>query len=232
MGMADLMLCGGAEAAITPLTVSGFANMKALSKGAADPKKSSRPFDKNRDGFVIGEGAGVLVLETLEHAQKRGAKIFAEVVGYGLSGDAYHITTPAPGGEGAKRAMEAALISASISPHDVGYINAHGTSTGYNDKLETEAIYKVFGDRIPVSSTKGVTGHCLGAAGGIEAVFLVKSLMNQIIPPTAHFEEKDPECFLDYVVEGARKLDFSYGLSNSFGFGGTNSSLVMKKFHS
>jgi 3-oxoacyl-[acyl-carrier-protein] synthase II len=231
--MADVMVCGGSESTVCELTVTGFANMKALSRRNEDPATASRPFDRNRDGFVLGEGAGILVLEELEHAKRRGATIYGEIVGYGMSGDAYHLTSPAPEGEGAQRSMKAALASAHITPADVQYINAHGTSTYYNDLNETRAIQAVFGshaDKLWISSTKGVTGHCLGAAGGIEAVFLAKTMETQVAPPTANLTESDPECPLDYVPLTAREGKLSYGLSNSFGFGGTNATLVCKKW--
>ncbi len=201
-GMADLMLAGGSEAAISPLGVTSFANMKALSKGAGDPQKASRPFDRDRDGFVMGEGCGLLVLEELGQAQRRGAKIYAEVVGYGLSGDAYHITAPAPDHEGGYRCMQMALKTAKLRTDQINYINAHGTSTKMNDHLESVAIENLFKDsakKIAVSSTKGVTGHCLGAAGGIEGVFTALSVYSSLVPPTANYEFKDPDCRLDYV---------------------------------
>lgn len=232
-GMADVMLCGGSEAAICEVGVYGFGNMKALSKNNSDPKFASRPFDKDRDGFVMGEGAGLLVLEEYEHAKARGAKIYAEVTGYGMSADAYHITSPSPHGEGAVRCMQEALRSAGLDPKSVGYINAHGTSTYYNDMNESEAIMTVFGDhakKLAVSSTKGVTGHCLGAAGGIEAIVLAKSLHEGVIPPTAGLREPGEECPLDYVPEKARKVGLKAGMSNSFGFGGTNGTIVMTHY--
>ena len=231
--MADLMVCGGSEAPLCELSMAGFANMKAMSRQNDTPETASRPFDRTRDGFVLGEGAGLLVLEELEHAKKRGAHIYAEVVGYGMSGDAYHLTAPAPEGEGAQRCMRNAMTAAGISPEAVGYINAHGTSTHYNDLYETKAIQHVFGahaDNLMISSTKGVTGHCLGAAGGIEAVFLAKALEMQLIPPTANLTEPDPDCPLDYVPLQARTAQISYGISNSFGFGGTNGTLVFKQW--
>ncbi len=230
--MADVMIAGGSESTICELGIAGFANMKALSRNNDDPKRASRPFDLNRDGFVMGEGGGVLILEEYEHAKKRGARIYAEVLGYGMSGDAYHITQPSPGGEGAQRCMRAALHSAKLRPDQIDYINAHGTSTFYNDINESEAIRQVFkeaADKIWISSTKGVTGHCLGGAGAIEAVFLTKTLETGIVAPTANLETKDPECSLDYVPLIARERNVRYALSNSFGFGGTNATLVIGK---
>ncbi|HSB11560.1 MAG TPA: beta-ketoacyl-ACP synthase II [Blastocatellia bacterium] len=232
-GDADAMVCGGAEAAITPMGVGGFAAMRALSTRNDDPEHASRPFDADRDGFVIGEGAGVLILEELEHARARGAKIYAEMAGYGMSSDAFHITQPSEDGDGAVRVMMNAINDARIDPHEVGYINAHGTSTFYNDKLETMAIKRVFGDSaysIPVSSTKSMMGHLLGAAGGVEAGVMALSLRNQIVPPTANYEKPDPDCDLDYVPNSARRVQMKYALSNSFGFGGTNAALLMKRF--
>jgi 3-oxoacyl-[acyl-carrier-protein] synthase II len=232
-GDADAMLCGGAEAAITPMGVGGFAAMRALSTRNGDPEHASRPFDADRDGFVIGEGAGVLLLEELERARGRGAKIYAELVGYGMSSDAFHITQPSEDGDGAIRVMTNAIKDAGIRPHDIGYINAHGTSTHYNDKLETLAIKKVFGDSaysIPVSSTKSMMGHLLGAAGGVEAGISALALRDQIVPPTANYERNDPDCDLDYVSNGARRVAMQYVLSNSFGFGGTNAALLMKRY--
>jgi 3-oxoacyl-[acyl-carrier-protein] synthase II len=232
-GDADAVLCGGAEAAITPMGVGGFAAMRALSTRNDDPEHSSRPFDADRDGFVIGEGAGVLVLEELDHARRRGAKVYAEVVGYGMSSDAFHITQPSEDGDGAVRVMSNAIKDAGIEPREVGYINAHGTSTFYNDKLETMAIKRVFADaayRMPVSSTKSMMGHLLGAAGGVEAGLLALALRDQIMPPTANYEKPDPDCDLDYVPNQARRAQIRYALSNSFGFGGTNAALLMKQF--
>lgn len=232
-GDADAMLCGGAEAAITPMGVGGFAAMRALSTRNADPEHASRPFDADRDGFVIGEGAGVLLLEELERARGRGAKIYAEMVGYGMSSDAFHITQPSEDGDGAVRVMTNAIKDAGIQPHDVDYINAHGTSTHYNDKLETLAIKRVFGDSaysIPVSSTKSMMGHLLGAAGGVEAGISALALYDQIVPPTANYEKPDPDCDLDYVPNAARRTPLRYVLSNSFGFGGTNAALLMKRY--
>jgi 3-oxoacyl-[acyl-carrier-protein] synthase II len=232
-GDADAMLCGGAEAAITPMGVGGFAAMRALSTRNDDPEHASRPFDADRDGFVIGEGAGVLILEELEHAKSRGAKIYAEVAGYGMSSDAFHITQPSENGDGAIRVMTNALKDAGVQSHEVDYINAHGTSTHYNDKLETMAIKQVFGDSaysIPVSSTKSMMGHLLGAAGGVEAGVIALTLRHQIIPPTANLDKADPECDLDYVPNHSRRRTMKYALSNSFGFGGTNAALLMKRY--
>ncbi len=231
--MADIMVCGGVESAITPSSIAGFGNMKALSPNNEHPEEASRPFDLNRDGFVMGEGAGILVLEELEHAQKRGAKIYAELIGYGMSGDAYHITSPAPEGEGAQRCMRMALNMGKIPVSEMDYINAHGTSTKLNDFYETRAIKGVFGDcakTVSISSTKGVTGHCLGAAGGIEAVFTVKALEDQIVPPTAGLKTPDPECDLDYTPGEAKRRQIRYAMSNSFGFGGTNATIAFKKW--
>ena len=232
-GDADAMLCGGAEAAITPMGVGGFAAMRALSTRNDDPEHASRPFDAERDGFVIGEGAGVLILEELGHARERGAKVYAEVVGYGMSSDAFHITQPSENGDGAIRVMTNAIKDAGIQPHEIDYINAHGTSTHYNDKLETMAIKRVFGDSaysIPVSSTKSMMGHLLGAAGGVEAGISALALRDQIVPPTANLEKPDPECDLDYVPNASRRRPMRYALSNSFGFGGTNAALLMKVY--
>lgn len=231
-GDADIMITGGTEAAITPMSLAGFSSMKALSTNP-DPKSASRPFDKNRDGFVMGEGAGILVIEELEHAISRGAKIYAEIAGYGGSCDAYHMTSPNPEGKGAASAMEQAIKDAGISSSDISYINAHGTSTDYNDKFETIAIKKVFGDKaykIPVSSTKSMTGHLLGAAGGIEGVILALSLKNNIAPPTINLETPDEDCDLNYVPNKAVYAELNYGMSNSFGFGGHNAVIVMKKY--
>jgi 3-oxoacyl-[acyl-carrier-protein] synthase II len=232
-GDADVMICGGAESAITPMSVAGFASMRALSTRNDDPKKASRPFDAERDGFVIGEGAGIIILEELEFAKARGAKIYAEIVGYGMSGDAFHITAPDETGSGPRRVMQKAIKDAGITPEQIGYINAHGTSTPYNDKFETLAIKQVFGDyvyNLPVSSTKSMTGHALGAAGGIEAVFSVLSLYHKTLPPTINYEFPDPECDLDYIPNEPRQKEVEYALSNSFGFGGTNACLVFKRF--
>jgi 3-oxoacyl-[acyl-carrier-protein] synthase II len=228
---ADVMIAGGTEAAITPMGIGGFAAMRALSTRNDAPEKASRPWDKDRDGFVVGEGAGILILEELEHAKRRGAKILAEIVGYGMSGDAYHITSPAPEHEGGYRVMLNAIRDAKIQPSDIGYVNAHGTSTDLGDKLESVAIKRTFADKIPpVSSTKSMTGHLLGGAGGLEAGITVLALRNQIIPPTINYETPDPECDLDYVPNHARKVSFDYALSNSFGFGGTNGSLVFRRW--
>jgi len=232
-GDADIMICGGAEASITPMGIGGFAAMKALSTRNDEPARASRPFDKDRDGFVVGEGSGILILETLERAQKRSAKILAEVAGYGMSGDAYHITQPAEGGDGAYRVMRAALRDAKVEPDRVGYVNAHGTSTPIGDAIETQAMKKAFGDharKIPVSSTKSMTGHLLGGAGGLEAGISVLALRDQILPPTINYEVPDPECDLDYVPNKARKVAVEYALSNSFGFGGTNAALVFRRW--
>lgn len=232
-GDADAMICGGAEAAITPMGVGGFAAMRALSTRNDEPERASRPFDRDRDGFVIGEGAGVLILEELESARRRGARIYAEIVGYGMSADAYHITQPAEDGEGAVRVMLNAIRDAGIQPHEVDYINAHGTSTYYNDKIETAAIKRAFGDSaysIAVSSTKSMMGHLLGAAGGVEAAVTALAVYEQIIPPTINYENPDPECDLDYVPNQARRARIRYALSNSFGFGGTNAALLLKRY--
>ncbi|MCX7883547.1 MAG: beta-ketoacyl-ACP synthase II [Caloramator sp.] len=232
-GEADIMFTGGTEAAITPLAVAGFSSMKALSENNENPKSASRPFDKNRDGFVIGEGAGILILEELEHALKRKAKIYAEVVGYGASCDAYHMTSPDPEGEGAALAIKRAIEDADIKPEDINYINAHGTSTDYNDKFETLAIKKVFGTKaydIPISSTKSMTGHLLGAAGGIEGVILALTINKDIIPPTINLDNPDEECDLNYVPNKAISRKLQYGISNSFGFGGHNAVVVFKKY--
>jgi len=232
-GAADMMICGGTEATVTPMGIGGFASMKALSTRNDDPSHASRPFDAQRDGFVVGEGAGILILESLEHAQKRGAQILAEIVGYGMSGDAYHITQPAENGDGAFRVMRAALKDAKLSPDDIGYVNAHGTSTPLGDALETIALKRVFGERakqVPVSSTKSMTGHLLGGAGGLEAGISVLALRDQILPPTINQETPDPACDLDYVPNKARKASVEYALSNSFGFGGTNAALIFKRW--
>jgi 3-oxoacyl-[acyl-carrier-protein] synthase II len=215
--------------------LGGFAAMRALSTRNDAPEKACRPFDKDRDGFIIGEGAGVLILEELGHAEARGATIYAELVGYGMSGDAFHITTPSEDGDGGYRVMKAALESAGIGPADIQYINAHGTSTEYNDRTETLAIKRVFGDhayKVAISSTKSMTGHLLGAAGGLEAGISVLAIHNQLLPPTANLDNPDVDCDLDYTPKVARKADVTYALSNSFGFGGTNAALVFKKFDS
>jgi len=230
---ADVMIAGGTEAAITPMGVGGFAAMRALSTRNEEPEKASRPWDAGRDGFVIGEGAGILILEELEFARRRGAKILAEVVGYGMSGDASHITQPAPEGEGAYRVMLNTMHDAKIQPEQVGYINAHGTSTDIGDKLETVAIKRAFGDhayKVAVSSTKSMTGHLLGGAGGLEAGITVLALHDQEIPPTANLENPDPECDLDYVPIKSRKAELEYAMSNSFGFGGTNGALLFRRW--
>jgi 3-oxoacyl-[acyl-carrier-protein] synthase II len=230
---ADVMIAGGSEAAITPLGVGGFAAMRALSTRNDEPARASRPFDAERDGFVMGEGSGVIVLEELEHARRRGAPVYAELVGYGMSADAYHITAPSEDGDGAMRVMGAALRNAKIGPGEVQYINAHGTSTPYNDKLETLAIKKLFGDHagsLAISSTKSMTGHLLGAAGGLEAGISALAVKHQMVPPTINLEHPDPECDLDYVPHKARPLAIEYALSNSFGFGGTNGALLFKRF--
>lgn len=232
-GEADIIITGGSEAPITELALAGFCSMRAMSTRNDDPKGACRPFDANRDGFVMGEGAGILILESYEHAVKRGAKILAEVVGYGLTADAYHITAPAPDGNGGARAMEQALDVAGISPNMVDYINAHGTSTPYNDKFETLAIKKVFGDyayNLAVSSTKSMTGHLFGAAGGLEAIILVKAIVDEFIPPTINYTVADPECDLDYVPSQGRRLQVEYALSNSFGFGGHNACILIKRY--
>ena len=232
-GDADAMICGGAESAITPMSVAGFASMRALSTRNDDPKHASRPFDLTRDGFVIGEGAGLMILEELEFARARGANILAEIVGYGMSGDAFHVTMPDETGSGAIRVMERALKDAGLAPEQIGYINAHGTSTPYNDKFESLAIKKVFGEHaynIPVSSTKSMTGHALGAAGGLEAVFSVKVLQENKLPPTINYEFPDPDCDLDYIPNVPRDATVDYVLSNNFGFGGTNACLIFKRF--
>ncbi|PAE25166.1 beta-ketoacyl-ACP synthase II [Bacillus sp. 7894-2] len=231
-GDADAMISGGAEAPITKMSVAGFCANTALSTNP-DPKTASRPFDQNRDGFVIGEGAGIVVLEELEHALARGAKIYAEIVGYGATGDAYHITAPAPGGEGGARAMKMAIEDGGLKPDNIDYINAHGTSTDYNDKFETLAIKEVFGDhayKLAVSSTKSMTGHLLGAAGGIEAIFTVLAMKEGILPPTINLENPDPECDLDYVPNKAREKEITAAMSNSLGFGGHNATIVFKRY--
>jgi 3-oxoacyl-[acyl-carrier-protein] synthase II len=232
-GDADVMIAGGAEAIILPLTIAGFCQMKAMSTRNDEPTKASRPFDADRDGFVCGEGGGLLVLESLEHAVRRDARIYAEIVGYGMTGDAHHMTAPDPEGDGAARAMGAALRDAGLGASAVGYINAHGTSTPYNDKFETLAIKRVFGEharKLAVSSTKSMTGHLLGAAGGIEAIATVLAIQHGILPPTMNYEKLDPDCDLDYVPNQARKQDVEVALSNAFGFGGTNATLAFQKY--
>lgn len=232
-GDADAIIAGGTEANITPLCVSGFNAMKALSTRNDEPQKACRPFEKNRDGFVIGEGAGILILEELEFALRRKAKIYAELIGFGYTGDAYHITAPPPDGEGAARCMKMAIRDAGLTPEEVDYINAHGTSTPLNDVTETIAIKTVFGEhakKIPISATKSMTGHLLGAAGSTEAIFTILSIRDGILPPTINYEEPDPECDLDYVPNQARRQDIRVGMSNAFGFGGTNATLIFKKF--
>ena len=234
-GAAEMMICGGTEATITPMGVGGFASMRALSTRNDDPATASRPFDRDRDGFVVGEGCGILILESLEHAMRRNAPIVAEIVGYGMSGDAYHITQPVENGDGAFRVMRAALKDAKLSPDDIGYVNAHGTSTPIGDAIETRAMKRLFGERainkkLPVSSTKSMTGHLLGGAGGLEAGISVLALRDGILPPTINQFNSDPECDLDYVPNHARKQTVDYALSNSFGFGGTNAALIFKRW--
>ncbi len=231
-GLADVIIAGGAESTITPLALSGFANMKALSSNNDNPRRASRPFDLNRDGFVMGEGAGIMILESFEHARARGARMYAEVAGYGANGDAYHITAPSPEGRGAMQCMSRALSNAGMQPHEIDYINAHGTSTKFNDHVETLAIKNVFGDhahRLAVSSTKGATGHLLGAAGAIEAIFTVLALNRGTLPPTINYDTPDPECDLNYVPNVPVQRSITSGMSNSFGFGGTNAVLIFKK---
>lgn len=232
-GDADVMLAGGTESSITPLSIGGFANMRALSKRNDDPKTASRPFDRDRDGFVMGEGCGIMMLESLEHAQARGAKIYGEFAGYGASADAYHMTAPDESGDGAIRSMKAALRDAGVEPSDIDYINAHGTSTPFNDRGESVAITQVFGDhakKLKISSTKSMTGHLLGAAGSVEGIYCCMAIEKGIIPPTINLMNQDPECTLDYVPNEAQKLEVKYALSNSFGFGGTNGTLIFKKY--
>jgi 3-oxoacyl-[acyl-carrier-protein] synthase II len=232
-GGADAMITGGVESVITPSCLAGFAAMKALSTRNDDPLHASRPFDNDRDGFVVGEGAGMLIIESLEHAQERGAKIYAEVAGYGMSGDGYHMTSPPPDGNGAVRCMQAAIADAGLEPSAVDYINAHGTSTPLNDLYETRAVKAVFGDhayKLAMSSTKSMTGHLLGGAGGIESVFTALTIHHGMIPPTVNFERPGEECDLDYVPNEARKADVQVAMSNSFGFGGTNATVVLRKF--
>jgi 3-oxoacyl-[acyl-carrier-protein] synthase II len=232
-GQADVMIAGGAEAAITPMGIGGFAAMRALSRRNEEPERASRPFDKDRDGFVVGEGSGVLVMESLEHALDRGASIYAEIVGYGMTSDAYHITAPSPDGDGAVRVMTQALDDAGVQPEKIGYINAHGTSTEYNDRTETTAIKTVFGDhayRLAISSTKSMTGHLLGGSGGLEAGISALAVKEQRLPPTINYETPDPDCDLDYVPNESRSIELEYALSNSFGFGGTNASLLFRRY--
>jgi len=232
-GDADVMIAGGSEAAITPMSVGGFAAMRALSTRNDEPERASRPFDKDRDGFIIGEGAGIVVLEELEHARRRGASIYAELVGYGMSADAYHITAPSEDGAGGVRVMQLALKKAGIQPEQVDYINAHGTSTPYNDRLETLAIKSCFGahaHRVAISSTKSMTGHLLGGAGGLEAGISALAVHHQRVPPTINLDHADPDCDLDYVPHTSRELNIQYALSNSFGFGGTNAALLFKRY--
>jgi 3-oxoacyl-[acyl-carrier-protein] synthase II len=230
---ADVMIVGGAEAAVTPIALAGFGSMRALSTRNDEPEKASRPFDKDRDGFVIGEGAGILMLEELEHAKSRGAEIIAEICGYGMSADAYHMTAPAPGGEGAIRSMKLAIEDAELKVDEIEHINAHGTSTELNDKNETEAIKALFGKRaydIPITATKSMVGHLLGAAGALEAIATILTIKNSIIPPTINYETKDPDCDLDYTPNEAREQNISNAISNSFGFGGQNATLTFKKY--
>jgi 3-oxoacyl-[acyl-carrier-protein] synthase II len=228
------MLAGGTEAAITPLGVAGFCNMQALSQRNDEPEKASRPFDAERDGFIMGEGAGVILLEELEHAVKRNARIYCEITGYGLTADAYHITAPSPQGEGGARAMKMAIDDADCKPEEVDYVNAHGTSTPLNDKLETMAIKTVFGEHafnMPISSNKSMVGHLLGAAGGVEAIATILTISEGIIPPTINYENADPECDLDYVPNTARKATVNIAISNSLGFGGHNCTIVFKRLN-
>ncbi|HEV8186444.1 MAG TPA: beta-ketoacyl-ACP synthase II, partial [Pyrinomonadaceae bacterium] len=232
-GDADIMICGGAESAITPMSVAGFSAMRALSTNNDDPLHASRPFERDRDGFVIGEGAGIMILEELEAAKKRGARIYAEIVGYGACADAFHLTMPDETGSGARRVMQRCLKDAGVRPDQVGYINAHGTSTPYNDKFETLAIKETFGEhayKLAVSSTKSMTGHLLGAAGGIESVFSALTLHHNVIAPTINYVNPDPDCDLDYVPNEPREARVEYVLSNSFGFGGTNAALLFKRY--
>jgi len=231
-GDADAVISGGSESTVCPLGIGGFSVMKALSTRNDDPVAASRPFDKNRDGFVMGEGSGIVVLEEYESAKKRGARIYAEVLGYGLTADAHHLTAPSPGGEGAARCMQMALDTAGLNPEDVDYINAHGTSTPFNDLYETMAIKSVFGDharKLMISSTKSMTGHLLGAAGGVEAIFSLLAMTRGVIPPTINYTEPDPECDLDYVPNEARQADVKAAISNSLGFGGTNATILFRK---
>ena len=233
-GDADAMIAGGTEAAITPTSVGGFASARALSRRNSDPEAASRPWDLGRDGFVMGEGAGVLVLEELEFAKRRGARIYAELTGFGMSGDAYHMTSPAPGGNGAKRCMMSALRNGNVNPDEIDYINAHGTSTPQGDIAETLAVKEVFGSRsydLALSSSKSMVGHLLGAAGGVEAVYTVLSIYNQVAPPTINLDDPDPECDLDYISDGTREMKIRNAISNSFGFGGTNGTVAFRKFN-
>jgi len=230
---ADVMIAGGSEAAVTPIALAGFGTMRALSTRNDEPAKASRPFDAERDGFVIGEGSGILILEELEHAKKRSAEIFGEIVGYGVSADAYHLTAPAPGGEGAVKAMQNAIIDAGLTPDDIDHINAHGTSTDLNDKNETEAIKTLFGKRaydIPITAPKSMVGHLLGAAGALEAIGTIMSIKNSVVPPTINYETPDPECDLDYTPNKARGYEMRYAISNSFAFGGQNATLCFTKY--
>ena len=233
-GDADAMIAGGTEAAITPTSVGGFASARALSRRNSDPEAASRPWDLGRDGFVMGEGAGVLVLEELEFAKRRGARIYAELTGFGMSGDAYHMTSPAPGGNGAKRCMMSALRNGHVNPDEIDYINAHGTSTPQGDIAETLAVKEVFGSHsydLALSSSKSMVGHLLGAAGGVEAVYTVLSIYNQVAPPTINLDDPDPECDLDYISDGTREMKIRNAISNSFGFGGTNGTVAFRKFN-
>ena len=230
---AEVMIAGGSEAAVTPMSIGGFGAMRALSTRNNEPERASRPFDAQRDGFVVGEGSGVLILESLEFAQRRGAKVIAEIIGYGMSGDAHHITQPAEGGDGGYRSSMAAIKDAKLTPDDINYVNAHGTSTPIGDAIETVALKRVFGNRakkVAISSTKSMTGHLLGGAGGLEAGIGVLALRDQILPPTINQENPDPACDLDYVPNKSRKAEVNYALSNSFGFGGTNASLLFKRW--
>lgn len=232
-GYADVMLAGGTDAAVSPMCIAGFNAMRAISVKNAEPKKASRPFDRARDGFVVGEGCGLLVLEEYESALKRGARIYGEIIGYGLTSDAYHFAAPPPGHDGAARAMEAALRDARLKPHEVDYVNAHGTSTPLNDRFETQAIKRVFGEhayKLAISSTKSMTGHLLGAAGAVEAIIALLAIEHGVVPPTINLDEPDEECDLDYVPHRARKRDINVAMSNTFGFGGVNAVLVFKKF--
>jgi 3-oxoacyl-[acyl-carrier-protein] synthase II len=232
-GDADMMICGGTEASVTPLTIAGFANMRALSQSCDEPTKASRPFEKDRNGFVLGEGAGILVIETESHAKNRGATILAELAGYGSTDDAFHVTQPAMGGTGALKAMERAIVDAGLQITDIDYINAHGTSTPFNDRNESAAISTLFGNhcnKLKVSSTKSMTGHLLGAAGGIEAVAAVKTIQDQLLPPTINYDTPDPDCTLDYVPNKAQAHTVNAVLSNTFGFGGHNAVICVRKY--